>query len=57
MKRFWMFIATFSLIEWIGRNPATAGFLMLLGVGGGVGIANLGTPSITPQPAAYFNQN
>jgi hypothetical protein len=58
MKRFWILITTFSLVEWIGRNPATAGFLMLLGIGGGVGgIATLITPTITPVPAAYFNQN
>jgi hypothetical protein len=58
MKRFWIFITTFSLVEWIGRHPATAGFLMLLGVGGGVGgIAALTPPTITPVPAAYFNQN
>ena len=35
MKSFLSFLATFSLIEAIGRHPATAGALMLLGVGGG----------------------
>ena len=58
MKRFCIFITTFSLIDWIGRHPAlAAGVLTLLGVGGVGGIANLITPSITPQPAAYFNQS
>ena len=58
MKRFWIFISTFSLIEWIGRHPAmAAGVLTLLGVGGSAGIANLLTPPLLPQPAAYFNQN
>ena len=58
MKRFWLSVATFSLAGWIGRHPATAGALMLLGIGGGVsGIASLITPTITPKAAAYFNQN
>ena len=57
MKRFWIFITTFSLAEWIGRHPASAGLLMLLGIGGGIVGGNLITPSITPQPAAYFNQS
>ena len=57
MKRLFAFLATFSLVETIGRRPALAGILMLLGVGGGAGIANLITPSIIPQPASYFNQN
>ena len=57
MKRLFAFLATFSLVETIGRRPALAGILMLLGVGGGAGIANLITPSIIPQPATYFNQN
>lgn len=57
MKRLFMFLATFSLVETIGRRPALAGVLMLLGVGGGAGVANLMTPSILPQAAAYFNQN
>ncbi len=57
MKRLFTFLATFSLIETIGRHPVMAGVLMLLGVGGGAGIANLITPSIIPQRAAYFNQN
>ena len=58
MKRFWISITTFSLIEWIGRHPATAaGVLTLLGVGGVEGIANLITPSITPQSNPYFSQS
>ena len=56
MKRFLSFLATFSLIEAIGRHPATAGALMLLGVGGGaVGGALLTTPTIVPQPTAFFS--
>jgi hypothetical protein len=53
-KRFLRFLATFSIVEAIGRHPALA-TLLLLGVGG-VGAAILNTPSITPQPSAYFNQ-
>ena len=56
MKSFLSFLATFSLIEAIGRHPATAGALMLLGVGGGaVGGALLTTPTIVPQPTAFFS--
>jgi hypothetical protein len=56
MKRFLTYLATFSLVESIGRHPAIAGSLMLLG-GGGAGIALLTTPTIVPQPASYFNMN
>ena len=59
MKRFWIFITTFSLVEWIGRHPAIAGSLMLLGIGGGAGIANLVTPVLlgrrfTLNPVVIF---
>ena len=58
MRRFLTSLATFSLIETIGRRPAlAAGVLTLLGIGGGAGIALLTTPTITPQVSAYFNQN
>jgi hypothetical protein len=57
MKRIWLAVATFSLAEWVGRHPATAGALMLLGIGGGIVAGNLITPTITPQAAAYFNQS
>ena len=57
MKRFLTSLATFSLVETIGRHPAIAGALMLLGVGGGAGIATLLTPAIIPQSSAYFNSN
>jgi hypothetical protein len=57
MKRIWLAVATFSLAEWVGRHPATAGTLMLLGIGGGIVAGNLVTPTITPQAAAYFNQS
>jgi hypothetical protein len=58
MKRFWTSLATFSLVETIGRHPAlAAGILTLLGVGGGVGVGNLITPTVVPVSASYFNQN
>lgn len=57
MKRFWLSLATFSLVEWIGRHPAIAGAIMLLGAGGGIVGGSLITPSITPQAAPYFNQS
>lgn len=57
MKRFLTSLATFSLVELIGRYPVRAGVLMLLGVGGGAGIAMLTTPTILPQAASNFNPN
>jgi hypothetical protein len=57
MKRFFTFLVTFSLVEAIGRHPAIAGALMLLGVGGGAGIANLLTPTIVPFISSNFNPN
>ena len=58
MKRFFTSLATFSLVETIGRHPAiAAGVLTLLGLGGGAGVAMLFTPTITPQPSAYFDMN
>ena len=58
MKRYFTSLVTFSLIETIGRHPAFAGVLMLLGVGGGaVGISQLTTPTIVPFISANFNPN
>ena len=57
MKRFLTSLATFSLVEWIGRHAALAGVLMLLGVGGGAVVANLTTPTIVPMASSYFNMN
>ncbi len=57
MKRFFISIASFSLVEAIGRHPALAGILTLLGVGGGAGVANLVTPTIVPFISANFNPN
>ena len=54
MNRVLKSIATFSLIEAIGRHPVIAGTLMLMGVGG-VGAALLTTPAIVPVPTAFFN--
>ena len=57
MKRFLTSLATFSLVETIGRHPAIAGILMLLGVGGSATVANLMTPSIVPFISSNFNPN
>ncbi len=58
MKRFFTSLVAFSLAETIGRHPATAGILMLLGVGGGAtAIAILTPPTITPFISANFNPN
>jgi hypothetical protein len=58
MKRFLASLSTISLIEVIGRHPAmAAGILMLLGVGGGAGIALLTTPAIVPFVSSSFNPN
>ena len=56
MKRFLASLVTFSLVEWIGRHPAIAGSLLLLGVGG-VGIANFTPPTLTPFVSSNFNPN
>src|ERR1700733_4688385 len=57
-KRLLASLSTISLIEVIGRNPAIAGILALLGVGGGAVIAtNLITPSIVPFISSNFNPN
>ena len=58
MKRFFTSLIAFSLVETIGRHPAIAGILMLLGVGGGAtAIAILTPPTITPFISANFNPN
>ena len=58
MKRFFTALATFSLIETIGRHPAiAASVLTLLGVGGASGIAMLITPTPVPQVSSNFNPN
>jgi hypothetical protein len=58
MKRFFTSLATFSLVETIGRHPAIAGILMLLGVGGGAtAIAVLTPPTILPFISSNFNPN
>ena len=58
MKRFFTSLIAFSLVETIGRHPAIAGILMLLGVGGGAtAIAILTPPTITPLISANFNPN
>jgi hypothetical protein len=58
MKRFFTSLATFSLAETIGRHPAMAGALMLLGVGGGAVVSGmLTTPTITPFVSSNFNPN
>ena len=58
MKRFFASLATFSLVETIGRHPALAlGFMTLLGVGGPAVVANLMTPTIIPFASSNFNPN
>jgi hypothetical protein len=59
MKRFFTSLATFSLVETIGRHPAmAAGILTLLGVGGGAtAIAMLTPPTIIPFVSSNFNPN
>src|ERR1700722_16127450 len=58
MKRAFSALATFSLVETVGRHPATAaGVLTLLGVGGGAGIAMFTPPTLTPFISSNFNPN
>jgi hypothetical protein len=57
MKSFIKFLGALSFWELCGRHPAIAGVLMLLGIGGGAGIALLTTPTIVPQGGSYFNMN
>jgi hypothetical protein len=58
MKRAFSALATFSLVETVGRHPATAaGVLTLLGVGGGAGIAMFTPPTIVPFVSSNFNPN
>jgi hypothetical protein len=58
MKRFFTSLAAISLVGTIGRHPAIAGILMLLGVGGGAtAIAVLTPPTIVPFISANFNPN
>ncbi len=58
MKRFLASLLTISFIEVIGRHPAVAAsVLTLLGVGGGVGIAMLTTPTLLPAVSSNFNPN
>ena len=58
MKRFFASLATFSLVETIGRHPALAlGVIILLGVGGPAVVANLMTPTIVPFASSNFNPN
>jgi hypothetical protein len=58
MNRFLNFLATFSLAETIGRHPAIAGTLMLLGVGGtATGVAMFTPPALTPFVSSNFNPN
>ena len=58
MKRFLASLSTISLVETIGRHPAIAGILMLLGVGGGAtAIAILTPPTIVPFSSSNFNPN
>ena len=58
MKRFLASLATISLFQTIGRHPAIAGILMLLGVGGGAtAIAILTPPTIVPFSSSNFNPN
>ena len=54
LKRFLKALATFSLVESIGRNPVIAGSMLLIGAGGTAGIANLITPTITPSVSSIF---
>src|ERR1700722_19032903 len=56
-KRLLASLSTISLIEVIGRNPAIAGILALLGVGGGAGIAMFTPPTLTPFISSNFNPN
>jgi hypothetical protein len=53
MKRFLTLLAAFSLIAAIGRRPAIAGILMLLGVGGGSGGGG-GPPAWVPAGAQVY---
>ena len=58
MKRFFTSLVTFSLVETIGRHPAIAGVLMLLGVGGGaVGYCHAYDTDDHPFISANFNPN
>ena len=58
MKRFLASLSTISLFQTIGRHPAIAGILMLLGVGGGAtAIAILTPPTIVPFSSSNFNPN
>src|SRR5579863_7252163 len=57
MKRLSAFLSAFSLIGLIGRHPAIAGVMTLLGAGGVVVSGMLTPPSITPQVSAMFDNN
>ena len=54
MNRLLKAIAAFSLVEAIGRHPAIAGSLMLLGAGGGIAAGLLATPTLVPQVSSNF---
>ena len=56
MRRFLKLLASLSIIEAIGRYPAIAGTVTLMGIGSVV-ISSGGftTPTIIPQPTSFFN--
>jgi hypothetical protein len=55
MKRIAKALATFSIIEAIGRHPVMAGTIMMMGTG--ISGSPLTPPAITPQPSAAFPQS
>ena len=55
MRRFLKALATFSIIEAIGRYPVMAGSVALMGVGAVIVSATFTTPTPVPVPTAFFS--